>query len=118
MFLEAVADGEIPEFRGIEVPADGMAAGPVAVGGGADRERHLDAVAGIEAAAADLGELPAGAEIAGPHLGVGFEAARREDHAAPVDLGAPAVLPDLDAPNPLAVIEQLGRAAIVADLDP
>src|SRR5258708_12965821 len=64
MLLEIVADREIAEFRRVAVPADGVAARPVAIGHGADIERHADAVAGVEAGAAHLGEVPARPEIA------------------------------------------------------
>src|SRR5437764_178614 len=71
VLLEGVADGEIAELRRVVVPADGVAARPVAGGRGSDLEGHADAVAGVEARAPDLRELPAGAEIAGAPLGVG-----------------------------------------------
>ena len=81
MLLEIVADGEIAELRRIAVPADGMAARPVAGRHGAGLQRHADAVAGVEAGAADLGELPARPEIARAHFGVGLEAAGGEHDA-------------------------------------
>src|SRR3546814_17883093 len=62
-----------------------MAAGPVPVGRGADIQRHADAVAGVEAAAADLGQFPAGAEVAGPPLRVRLEAAGRQHHRLSLD---------------------------------
>ncbi len=86
VLLEAVADREVAEFRRVEVPADRVAARPVAVRRGADVERHADAVAGVEARAAHLGELPAGPEIARAPFGVGFEAAARQDDGAGRDL--------------------------------
>ena len=55
MLLEAVADGQIAELGSVALPADRVAARPVAVGAGADVQRHFDACAGIEAGAADLG---------------------------------------------------------------
>src|SRR5690606_39437454 len=64
----------------VHVPADCVTARPVAVGHGADVERHADAVAGVEARAAHLGDVPAGAEIARAPLGVGLEAAAGEHH--------------------------------------
>src|SRR6516165_688918 len=79
VLLEIVADCEITELGGIVVPADRMAARPVAVWHRADVERHLDAGAGVEAGAAHFGEIPAGAEIAGAHLGIALEAAGGED---------------------------------------
>src|SRR5262249_54077950 len=65
----------------VAVPADGVAARPVAGRHGADVERHADAVARVEARAAHLGELPAGPQVARAHLGVGLEAAGGQHHA-------------------------------------
>ena len=81
MLLEIVAHREVAEFRRVAVPADGVAARPVAGRHGADVERHLDAVAGVETGAADLGEFPQRPEIARAHLGIGLEAAGRQHHA-------------------------------------
>ena len=80
VLLELVADVDVAELRRVAVPAGGVAARPVAVGRGADVERHLQAVADVEARAAHLGEFPARAEVARAHLGVGLEAAAGEHH--------------------------------------
>ncbi len=60
-------------LRGIHLPTDGVAAGPVADGAGAGVQRHLDAVAGVVHRAAYFGEIPGRAEVLGPHLGVRLE---------------------------------------------
>ena len=60
MLLEAVADREVAELGRVAVPADRVAARPVAARRGADVQRHADAVAGVEARAADFGEIPPG----------------------------------------------------------
>ena len=86
VLLEGVADRKVAELGGVVVPADGVAAGPVAGRRGADVERHADAVAGVEAGAAHLRELPARAEVAGAPLGVRFEAAAGEDHGPGLDV--------------------------------
>ena len=70
MFLESVSHGEIPEFRSIVIPADGMAAGPVSVRGGSDLEGHADPVSGVEASSPDLGHFPTRAQISGAPFGV------------------------------------------------
>ena len=54
VLLELVADGEVAIGRGVDVPGDGMTAGPITVGPRARRERHADAGAHVEARAADL----------------------------------------------------------------
>ena len=81
MLLEIVADRQVAELRRVAVPADRVAARPVAGRHGADVQRHLDAVAGVEAGAAHLGEVPARAEIARAHLGIGLEPAAGQHHA-------------------------------------
>ena len=65
--------------------------------------------AGVEAGAAHLGEVPAGAEIAGTHLGVGLEPAagqhdrlRRDRHGLPLDIGDDAVHAVVIGDQPLA----------------
>ena len=52
----------------------------------ADLQRHADAVAGVEARAAHLGQIPARAEIARAPFGVGLEAAGGEHHGLGADL--------------------------------
>ena len=118
MLLEGVADREVAVLRRVEVPLHRVAAGPVAEGAGADGERHLDPVAGVEARAAHLGQFPARPEIARPHLGVALEAAGGEHHRGRAQLvDAPPIL-HLDAVDLEAVVQQAGGAAAVADLDP
>src|SRR6185437_11752857 len=82
VLLELIADREIAKFRRIHLPLHGMAARPVAAWAGADVERHADAVAGVVAGAAHLRHVPARAEIARAHFGVGFETAAGEHHRA------------------------------------
>ena len=117
MLLEIIADREIAEFRRVAVPADGVAARPVAGRHGADVERHLDAVAGVEARAADLGELPERPEIARAHFGIGLEAAGGEHHAFRLHLdGMPLVL-DAHGLDAVVVGDQRQRACAVSDGD-
>jgi hypothetical protein len=82
VLLEGIADGEVAELRRVAVPADGVTAGPVASRRGSDVEGHAQAVAGVEAGAAHLREIPAGAEIARAPFGVGLEAAAGQHHGA------------------------------------
>ena len=64
---------------------------PMPVGLCADVEGQLKRLAGIEPGAAHLDAVPAGAEVAGPHLRVGLEAAGSEDDGLRGHvLGAPA----------------------------
>src|SRR6185369_16729727 len=90
-----VARLDAAEVAGVALPGARMAARPLAVGLRADVERHADAVAGVEAGAAHLCHVPAGAEIARPPFAVGFEAAARQHHGVrreilrhAIDLGA------------------------------
>src|SRR6185312_6132580 len=115
MLLEIVADREVAEFRRVAVPADGVAARPVAVGHGADIERHADAVAGVEAGAAHLGEVPARAEIARAPFGIGLEAAGSEHRRFGMDIDVPAVLAHARAADARAVEEELVRPSVVED---
>src|SRR5581483_228234 len=82
VLLKAVADCEVAEFGRIAVPSDGMASGPVAVRHRAGLERHPDSIAGVEAGATDLGEVPVGAEIARTPFGIGLEPAAGENDRA------------------------------------
>src|SRR5262249_58472177 len=91
VLLELIAHALVAELGRVEVPAGGVAARPVAAWLSADRERHAQAVAHVEAGAAHLGELPAGPEIARAPFGVGLEAAAGEHHGAGGKLGALAV---------------------------
>jgi hypothetical protein len=118
VLLEAVADREIPEGRGVEIPAHGMAAGPVAPRHRPDVERHLDAEPGVVTGAAHLGEVPARAEIARAHLGVRFEPAAGEHHGPGTDLDLPALVLCLNAQHaPVIVGEQRDRGRFVEDPD-
>src|SRR5262249_671759 len=84
MLLALVADGAVTVGRAIDVRGDGMAGGKMAVGRGADRQRHGEARAHVEAGAADLGELPARTQIARAHFRIRLEApARKHDGTRP-----------------------------------
>ena len=86
VLLKGVAHRQVAEVGGVALPADGVAAGPVAPGHGADLQGHADALSGVEAAAADLGQVPAGAEIAGSPFTIGLKAAAGEHHCGGADL--------------------------------
>ena len=93
VLLEVVADREVAELRRVAIPGHRVAARPVAGRHGVGIERHLDAVARVEARAAHLGQLPAGAHVARAPFGIGLEAARRQhDVARPDRAGLTAVL--------------------------
>ena len=66
MLLETVADRQVAERRGVHVPFRGMRSGPMAGRHGADLERHVDALAGVELRAPDLRQVPVGTEITRP----------------------------------------------------
>ncbi len=79
--------------------------------------RHADAVAGVEARAAHLGEIPAGPEIARAPFGIGLEAARGEHHRLGGDVEAALALADMDADDAALVEQQAQHAGAVMDGD-
>ena len=81
----------------------------------ADVERHLDAVAGVEAGAADLGEFPQRPKIARAHFGVGLETAGGQHHALRLHLDSLAVVLDLYAFDTVIVGNQGNCARTVRD---
>src|SRR5690606_31843732 len=117
MLLALVADREIAELRGVALPGHRVAAGPVAHRGGADVERHANDLARVEARAAHLGELPAGAEVAGPHLRIGLEATSGQDDGFAFDVLRLALMANANTVNPVVVGEQRNGAGAVPDLD-
>ena len=117
VLLELIADREIAEFGRIHLPLHGMAARPVAAGARADLQRHADAVAGVEAGAAHLGEIPARAEIARAPFRIGFEAAAGKHHRLAAQIAFHAVVTDAHAFYAHAVGQELERARLIADLD-
>ncbi len=117
VLLELVADREVAELGRVHLPLHRVAARPVAARAGADVHGHADAVAVVEAGAAHLGEVPAGSEIAGAPLGVGFEAAAGEHHRLGLELALDAVVADAHARHPHAVEQEAERAGPVADAD-
>src|SRR5690606_12019640 len=92
-----------------------MAAGPVAVRHRADPQREVDAVAGVVAGAAHLGQIPVGAEILGPPQHIGMEATGSENHSLGEIRHRLAVLHGGDAPL-VADALQPGSLRSVADL--
>ncbi len=116
VLLELVAHGEIAELGRVPLPAHRVAAGPITHGRGADVERHLDHVAGVEARAAHLGELPARSEIARAPLGVRLEAAARKHHALRTHFDGSAVLLDAHAVHAVVIGDQRDRACRIPDL--
>src|SRR5207302_5094208 len=117
VLLELVADREVAELRGVPLPSHGVAARPVADRLRADVERHADRVAGVEARAAHLGELPAGPQVARAPFGVRLEASRREGHRPALNFdGLPRLFHD-HAVDAVIVRDQRNRARLVPDVD-
>src|SRR6185437_1908359 len=79
--------------------------------------RHADAVAGVVARAAHLGEVPARSEIAGAPFRIGLEAAAGQHHRLGAQFAHFAVLPHPHAFDAVAVEQQIDAAGGVADLD-
>src|SRR5205807_5477633 len=101
----------------VAVPADRVAARPVAGRLRARVERHLDAVAGVEAGAAHLGEFPARAEIARAHFRVGLEAAGGEHDAFRLDVAGLAGVAHAQALHALIIGDEAERAGLVDEVD-
>ena len=90
----------------------------MAIGLGADVQGHADALAGVVAGAAHLGEVPVGAEVACPPLGIRLEAAGRDHHRARGEIAKAGGRPHLDAGHaPRVVLEEAMRRVRVAHLD-
>ena len=117
VLLKLIADRKIAEFRRIHLPLHGMTAGPVAARTCADGERHANAVAGVEARAADLGEIPSRPEIARAPFRIGFEAAAGEHHRLGAQFLRRAIAAHPHAFDAVAVIKQIERARPVANFD-
>ena len=83
----------------------------------ADVERHADRVAGVEARAANLGELPARAQVTRAPLGVRLESPRCKHHGLAFDFESFTVLPHHHPADAVVVRHQRNRARVVPDLD-
>ena len=108
---------QIAEIGGVTLPGHGVAARPVAMGLRADGKCHAEAVSGVEAAAAHLGQIPARPQIAGSHLGIGLEAPAGQDHRARLDGPGLAGQFDHDALHPVIVADQLAHPGVIGDGD-
>src|SRR5262245_49091899 len=117
VLLELIAHRQVAKLRRVHLPLHRVAARPVAAGTGADLHRHADAVAGVEARASHLGEVPAGSEIARAPLRVRFEAAAGEHHGLAAQLALHARVPDAHALDAHAVVDQAERTRLVSNLD-
>src|SRR5690606_25210152 len=117
VLLEIVEHLIVAVRRGRDIPADRVTPRPVAIGPRADLEGHANAVAHIVLGAAHTREIPAGAEIARPHLRAGFETAARQDHGARLDLLEPVRPAHFDAGDAaLPVVQQTHGTGLVAEL--
>src|SRR5262245_6486441 len=117
MLLKLVADREVAELGRVHLPLHRVAPRPVAARARADVERHTDAVAGVEAGAAHLGEIPAGAEIAGAPFRIGLEAAAGEHDRLALKLADLAVMANAHAGDAVAIAQEVERAGAVANFD-
>src|SRR5262249_36667989 len=90
---------------------------PVAGGARADLKRHADAVAGVPAAAAHFGQIPAGAEITRAHFRIGFETAAGEHHGPRAPLMQAVIPGEAHAVDAAFLVDERARRGVVADLD-
>jgi len=79
VLLEGIAPRQVTKLRGIAIPADCMAAGPVPRRGRARGQCHANALSGVVTASPDPGQVPARTEIPRAPFRVGFETARSKD---------------------------------------
>ncbi len=106
-------------LAGRGVDGGGVAVGVVAQRLGADVEGGLDAVPGVVAGAAHLGQVPAGAQPLGPQRRVGPEAAAAQDHGLAVDLLVALVGLHPHPVHPACVVgQETGQGGLEEDLDP
>src|SRR5262249_14439417 len=117
VLLELVADREIAELRRIAIPADRVAARPIAARLCADLERHADAIAGVEPRSAYFCQIPVGSEIARAPFRIGLEPPAREDDRLGAQFTRLALLPHAHAANTAIVREQRNRAGLVEHLN-
>ena len=93
-----------------------MATRIVTIWQSADIEGHLDALAGIETGAADLGEVPVRSQIAGPHFGIRFEAAAGQDHRLRGNILGLSLVADTDAADASIIVQQFQGRCLVEHL--
>ena len=118
VLLVEVGDGAIAGGRRVEVPGDRVRPRPMPVRLRTGIDRGANGVAGVEAAASHFGQVPAGAQVASTHLGVGFEAARGDDHGIGRQRLVGVAVADHDANDAASVSQQVGHLALVADVEP
>ncbi len=96
-----------------------MAALPVAHGLGTYIQGHAQGLAGVESGAPHLYLVPARPQIPRPHLGVGLEAARGQNHRPSPGIFSPLGRPDPDSCNLVrAILEEAGHPGLVGDVYP
>ncbi len=95
-----------------------MRARPVAGDGGAEVERHLQPLPGVEPRAAHLGEVPVRPEIARPHLGIGLEPAAGEDHRLGAQVTEAALMAHPHALDAAVALQEADRRGLVEHRDP
>src|SRR5262249_10908623 len=115
--LELIADSEITELRRVQFPLHSMASGPIAVRAGADIERHANALPRVVPRATHLGQVPARAQIPRAPFGIGLDPAGRDHDRTAMQFADIVAVFDAYARNFGAVIDEIGRPCIVADLD-
>src|SRR5207237_3190234 len=117
VLLELVADREVAKFGRIHFPLHRMTARPVAARACTDVERHADAVAGVEARAAHLGEIPARAEITRAPFRIGLEAAGGENNGLAANLAFLAIVANAHAVDAAARVDERERTGLITNLD-
>src|SRR6185295_4009619 len=117
MLLEAVAHREVAGLGRVAIPRHRVASRPVAVRRRADLERHADRVAGVEARAAHLGELPARAHVARSPFGIRLESSRSQYYGCGGQGFRLALVLDHHSMNPGVIRDQRDGSCAVHDLD-
>src|SRR5580698_7600706 len=94
-----------------------MTSRPVPVWYSADFQRHTNPVAGVEPGAADLRQIPAGAQVPRAPFGIRLETAARYYHGFGRNEHRASVLADCYALDAVIVINQSQGAAFVPNFD-
>ena len=116
VFLEIIANRQIAESRRITLPSDSVAARPITRRLRAGVERHANAVTGVEACTAHLGEIPTWTKIARTPLRVGLKAPGSQDDGLRLHSLCLATMAHADAGDAAAVILfQRHSARLVGD---
>ena len=117
VLLEFIAHTHISKFRGISVPTRGMTTRPVAIGGRANVQGHLETISLIEPGATHFGQLPAWTQVACAHLWVGLKATTGQHHTCRAKLYRGTLFQSIHTFDMAVFVDQGHGAGTVEHLD-